>query len=315
MDRYYHYWRFFCGHTFAEEDKLLFLDDGSFAIATSQGVVSLFSPLAEPVKHYENALILQNECICERYGENLIVHHGKKQYGIPCPSTMKIKQFANAVAFEENTEKRTELYFITPQKQNLRHLSFAGKSILNVSASGMIAFHAKLGEDDLLDEQQRPLQVQRFFRIDFLPHGSYIVHFSKENAGCSLYNAQHEEILHTSQEFGILPLGDKVVYDQSLIICPQTGRILEAYQKEQDICDTMHIYAHHITGGSRPYFWLGGKIMFIDKPVWGKALCYWHGGHFYLAPQTGNYTEDELRSHDASAAWQHYVTRILELMP
>lgn len=323
MDKYYHYWRFFCENTFAQEDKLQFFDDGSFAISTSRHVVSLYSNKAELISRFENSFVLDNGCICERYGGNLIIHSGEKeQYYIPCPSSAKVKPFATAVVFElsetkeDSALKVSELYFVTPKKQDLRHISFKNQMVDDVSASGMVALRGP-GECVLLDENQQPLPLRPFFRIDFLVGGQYIVHFRATNSGCSLYNAKHERVLHSTQDFGISALGNKVLYEQALIVSPETGAIISEYNNEVAVYDTIRIYKYKVLGYGHPYLWLGGKMVRLHTEALGWLLCYWHDGHFYIAPQRGYQGDREklLRCKDNSPAWQHYVTRILDIMP
>ncbi len=334
MDKYYHYWRFFCDNTFAREDKLQFFDDGSFAITTRNRKVSLYSNKAELLGCYENAFALDNGCVCERYGENIIIHNSMgEQYYISCPAHVRmIKPLTNALTFilklEDEIQATSELYFITPQRKDMRHISFKEDIIVeNVSPFGLIVYKTVSGRK-LLDANQKEIPLSEFQRIEFLPDGAYIVYFLDMDAGCALYNARNERLLASSQNFGIQPLGDKVLYERALIVCPETGRFLKEYANEKVVYDDMLFYEYRIEengfGKNPSYLWPGSQMHRSLTSALGSLLYYWHDGHFYVAPQISPVAElefdkqlafDKLQGQDESFAWQHYLMRIGEIIP
>lgn len=310
--KFQNYWRFFSENTFAKGAQLRFFEDGSFAVITQDEQVSLYSQQAELIGRYENAFVLDNGCVCERYGENIIIHSiNDNQYYIPCPSVALVIELTNAVSFQRTTEsgkRTTELYFITPNSNDLRHHSLVCGNIKAISATGLL-----LTESKLLTADFEEIPLPAFHRIDFLPDGGYIVYFEDMNSGCALYNEQHQCLLRSERDFSILPLGDKVLYEQALIICPKTGQILAEYAGETAIYDVYHVYSHRVNGR----LWLGGEMKYSYTPLLGRILYYWHGGHFYVAPQVGiTVLEiDDLRKQFTSPSLEHYLMRIREIMP
>ncbi len=325
MNKYYHYWRFFCDNTFAQEDKLQFFDDGSFAITTKGKKVSLYSNKAELIGCYENAFALDNGCICERHGDNIIIHSSVgEQYYIPCPAVSHVKQLPNSVAFklklEDEIQVTSELYFVTPNKKDMRHHSFTEGFVENVSPLGMVVLQTSEG-NKLLDTNLTEIPLAPFHRITFLPQGGYIVYFKDVASGCALYNARNERLLASSQDFGIQPLGDKVLYEQALIISPKSGSILKEYAGEKVIYKYMFVYTYRIErrGLSDDYprhLWLGGELLSNQNQTLGWLLYYWNDGHFYVAPQVV-FTDSKFQTlctRDNSFAWQHYLMRIRAIM-
>lgn len=294
MNKFYPYLRFFCDNTFAENDELLFFENGCFAITTKDKVVSLYTDEANLLTRYENAFALENGCICERYHENLIVNYSTSRYPIPCPSGTRMVPFRNAVSLTVNaiTNER-RLYFISPQYKDLRYIVLKDDyTAENTSPDGKAVLYSPSKGKKLINKDGEEINVdEAFARIDFLPKGGYIVHYMHELSGSAMYNDENECVLVSGRNYGILPLGDHVVYENALI-ANAAGYFTAEYKQEIAIFNNMTIYPYTIYrfGQSNPFFWPGGKMMCLHSNF-GSALCYWHAGHFYFGPQYKDMSE------------------------
>ncbi len=322
MKRYYEYLRFFCNTPLDEKDKLAFLEDGSFTITTAKHVVSLYSAKAELIARYENAHVLENGCICVKQEEHIDVIHGDNPLpSIPFEKGAKTRVVSNAVVISMDGVET--IYFVSPDDGKYRSYSFPpGVAIKEVSADGMIQTykHVAHNEDEmtLYDQNGKPLNLPPFYRVDFLPCGSYIVHFydmvscSVVLDGCALYNAAHEKLLDARQSCQILQLGDKVLYQQSLIIDPKRGNIISKYNGENAVFGGLHIFTHEITGGIYSRLWVGGEMKAVMQDSCVIALYYWKDGRIYFAPQCHHSIDDDLVMHNYVS--EHYRMRIREIM-
>ncbi|MCM1323432.1 MAG: hypothetical protein NC218_04660 [Acetobacter sp.] len=288
MNKFYHYWRFFADNKFPQGTDLKFFNDGGFAI-TVNNVVSLYSNAAVLIARYENAFALENGCICERYHENLIVHYDDTQYPIPCPSDTKLLQYENAVEVTVSTitgERR--LYFITPEYKDLRFIPLKDDvKVDNTSADGKAVLRYSPSKAELIGNDGHPIELGcAFHRIDFLRRGHYIVHFSSGDIGATLYNAENEACLQSERDYGILPLGDYVQYENALI-ADSYGNFVSEYNREiavyyNDIFVSPYTIRQKLLANT--FFWPGGKMMCFRNCHIGTVLGYWHTGHFYFAP-------------------------------
>lgn len=319
MDKLLPYWQFFCDNEFAENDKLLFFADGCFAITTGDGVVSLYSNKAQLIAKYCNAFALENGCICERYGENLIVHYKDTQYSLPCCSTTKVRVFNNAVVLTPYDSKEDYLYFIAPEYNDLRKIVLKdGVSVSHTSVDGKVVLCilnkiSVLPQSVLTDKNEKVFSFKEaFHRIDFLRDGSYIVHFSGEKGGSTLFNDKDEPVLCSEKDHGILPLGDCVNYETALI-ANTSGVFIAEYQQEISVYRNWFIRQYSIkkSGLANKYFWSGGQIMLFHSDDIGPIFCYRHAGHFYFVPLNLNKLGD---FEDKDSAFQRYLYRIKELI-
>lgn len=326
MNRYYEHLRFFCNTQLTENDRLLFLKDCGFTITTAKGVVSLYSAKAELIATYENAFVLDNGCICVKKSDCIDVYYN----GEPRPSIIfdkdtkpQVRALTNAVVLIAGENKTETVYFVSPNSNVYRSFRIqSGFKAEATSVNGMVLTSKKFthnrDEIVLYDQNEKPLELPPFYRVDFLPCGSYIVHFydmvgsSVVLDGCALYNASHEKLLHARQSCQILPLGDKVVYEQSLIINPVNGRIINAYKGEKTVYGHRHIFAHEITGGMYSQLWIGGEMKAVMSDDALVALYYWKDGHIYFAPQCYHSVDNDIAIRKYVS--DIYLTRIQELM-
>lgn len=328
MNRYYEYLRFFCNTPLAKNDKLQFLEDRGFAITTAQGVVSLYSAKAELIATYENACVLNNGCVCVKKLDCIDVYYdGKPLPSIPFDTATElriIRFLTNAVVIAEGKNAKETVYFVRPNCVAYRFCCIPTECHVEAtSADGMVLTTKKdmfrQDEKVLHDQNGTRLNLPPFYRVDFLPCGSYIVHFNTigvcniTREGCALYNAKHERLLHHDQSCYILQLGDKVKYDNSLIIDPKDGRIISKYKGENEVYSGLHIFKHEITGGSYPRLWIGDNMKAVMKDGNLLALYYWKDGYIYFAPQCFcNIDDDIAMSRHVS---ELYRMRIKEIMP
>lgn len=318
MKEFYPYWRFFCDNTFAENTKLYFYEDGSFALMTVDGLVALYSNKAELVRHFHNAFILANGCICERRDVDLLVYYKNDlRYSIKCLSNTKLLLHENAV---EMINDERYLYFITPQADNQRSIALSDNEVEveNVSFDNKVLLRNVSHRKELVDANGNTLLMgENINRIDFLKNGSYIAHLSGEEVyGSFLYNCDNELVLQSEESYGILPLGDHVCY-QNALIADTNGYFVSEYNHEIAVYGLMHIFAYKIKHFGREDFdfWPGGKMMCFRNVSLGKVLCYWHAGHFYFAPQhLPGSCKQEMLSGNHDKPFQHYLKRILEIM-
>ncbi len=316
MENFYPYWRFFCGNTFAKDDKLYFYEDGSFAIMTADDV-SLYSNEAKSVCRYSNAFLLPNGCICQCKENEIFVYFMEEmRYSIPGSLDTKFRVYKNAVEMID-INGNSHLHFIMQQFADYRSIALSerGLTVGDVSIDNKVLLCDASHTKKLQDKNGNVLLMGNGInRVDFL-NGSYIVHISGQKNGSILYNSDNEPVLQSELGYGIRSMGDCVCYENALI-ADANGLFVSEYNHETAVYGNIHIFAYKVNSfeDKNTRFWPGGKMMCFRNAYLGTALCYWHNGHFYFAPQYLNMVNFERSLLGIENPFQHYLKRIQEIM-